>query len=54
MNKKFVNYFQTGDIGHIDKQGFLIFKSKFGNKLNINGKSFYTEDIENLIKNSQI
>lgn len=50
-NKKFVkNYFKTGDIGHIDKHGFLIFKSKFGNKLNINGKSFYTEDIENIIK----
>ena len=50
-NKKFVNnYFETGDIGYIDKDGFLIFKSKFGNKLNINGKTFYTEDIENMIK----
>ena len=50
-NKKFVNnYFETGDIGHIDKDGFLIFKSKSDNKLNINGKTFYTEDIENMIK----
>lgn len=50
-NKKFVNnYFETGDIGYIDKDRFLIFKSKFSNKLNINGKTFYTEDIENIIK----
>jgi len=51
-NKKFLQgYFNTGDIGYLDKDNFLIFKSRLGNKINVNGKSYFTENIEELIKN---
>lgn len=43
-------YFHTGDIGYLDKDNFLIFKSRLGNKLTINGKTFFTEDIERIIR----
>lgn len=50
-DKKFKKeYFYTGDIGYLDKDNFLVFKSRLGNKLTINGKTFYIEDIEKIIK----
>ena len=50
--RKFVgNFFNTGDIGYLDKENFLIFKSRLGNKIEINGKTFLIDDIEKTIKN---
>ena len=50
-NKRLQNkYFHTGDIGFLDKDNFLVFKSRLGNKLTVNGKTFYIEDIEKIIK----
>ena len=53
--KKFKsNYFDSGDIGYLDKDNFLIFKSRVSNKININGIVFYLDEIENILKkNSQ-
>lgn len=43
-------YFDTGDIGSLDKENFLTYKSRAYNKLNINGTIYYCENIENQIK----
>lgn len=48
--KKISGYFDSGDIGYLDKDNFLIYKSRSGGKLNINGITYYTQNIENLIK----
>ena len=49
--KKFKsNYFDSGDIGYLDKDNFLIFKSRVSNKININGIVFYLDEIENILK----
>ena len=51
MEKKFKsNYFDSGDIGYLDKDNFLIFKSRVSNKININGIVFYLDEIENILK----
>ena len=51
VEKKFKsNYFDTGDIGYLDKDNFLIFKTRVSNKINVNGIVFYLDEIENILK----
>ncbi len=50
-NKKFnQGWFNTGDIGYLDNDGFLIYKTREDNVLNIYGNTFVAEDIEQKLK----
>ena len=50
-NKKFKSdYFDSGDIGSLDSDNFLTYKTRDSNKLNINGITLYLDKIENIIK----
>ncbi len=48
---RFVNsFYKSGDLGIIDKNGYLIFKGRIENRINFNGKIYNTELIEEKIK----
>ena len=50
-NKKFnQGWFNTGDIGYLDNDGFLIYKTREANVLNVYGNTFIAEDIEQKLK----
>jgi len=48
--KTISGYFNSGDIGYLDNDNFLIYKFRSSGKLNINGITYYSQNIENLIK----
>ena len=50
-NKKICKgWFKTDDIGYLDNDGFLIYKTREDNVLNIYGNIFIAEDIEEKLK----
>ena len=45
-------YFETGDVGTLDKDNFLIFSGRDEDKINFNGKIFSKTDIEKKISSN--
>lgn len=43
-------YFRTGDLGYLDKDGYLYYVGRLKNLVKINGMSVYPEEIEKKIK----
>ena len=55
LNKKsfFKGYFKTGDLGHMDKEKYLYFKSRVKNIIRRSGITIYPEDIEKVFINDK-
>jgi long-chain acyl-CoA synthetase len=45
---KKITYIGTGDIGHVDEDGYLYFKNRYNDVVKIAGFNVYLADIENL------
>ena len=54
-NAFFKNYFKTGDVGYLNKRGYLFFLGRKKNIIKKSGINIFLEDIENLLlENKQI
>lgn len=43
-------WFHTGDIGHVDADGFLVYEGRSADAMNINGNLIYPDDVEARLK----
>ncbi len=55
LNKEafFKGYFKTGDLGYINKNNYLYFKSRIKNTIRRSGITIYPEDIERVFRNNK-